>query len=113
MCIHVCKGVWATQPLEQILHWKLLWWKLGVLHSVRIARTHYPRFSPRVGLPRKIYMKGNLTAALRFSKGWVRKDDNLRTRIGCITNTIKGHQIPSNSNTVITNIFAICYLSVF
>ena len=43
------------------------------VHPVRIARIHYPRFSPRVGLPTKIHLIGNLTAALRFSKGWVRK----------------------------------------
>ena len=42
-----------------------------------------PRFVPRVGLPRNRFLIGNLTAALRFSKGWVRKDANLGLRTGC------------------------------
>ena len=42
-----------------------------------------PRFVPRVGLPRNLFLTGSLTAALRFSKGWVRKDANLGLRTGC------------------------------
>ena len=38
---------------------------------------------PRVGLPRNLFLIGSLTAGLRFSKGWVRKDLNLVMRIGC------------------------------
>ena len=53
------------------------------VHPVRIARIHYPRFVPRVGLPRNLFFIGGLTAALRFSKGWVRKDANLGLRTGC------------------------------
>ena len=53
------------------------------VHPVRIARIHYPRFVPRVGLPRNFLLIGSLTAALRFSKGWVRKDANLGLRTGC------------------------------
>ena len=37
-----------------------------VLHPVHIARIHYPRFVPRVGLPRNLCLIGSLTAALRF-----------------------------------------------
>ena len=50
---------------------------VSCLHLVRIARIHYPRFVPRVGLPRNLCLIGSLTAALRLSKGWVRKDANL------------------------------------
>ena len=32
---------------------------------------------------------GSLTAALRLSKGWVRKDLNLKMRIGCICSTCR------------------------
>ena len=53
------------------------------LHPGRIARIHNPRFVPRVGLPRNLFLIGSLTAALRFSKGWVRRDANLGLRIGC------------------------------
>ena len=53
------------------------------LHPVRIARIRLPRFVPRVGLPGNRCLIGSLTAALRFSKGWVRKDANLRLRTGC------------------------------
>ena len=60
------------------------WTVLARIHPVRIARFHVPRFSPRVGLPRDLFLIGSLTAALRFSKGWVRKDLNLRMRTGCI-----------------------------
>ena len=35
-------------------------------------------------MPRTIYLVGNLTAALRFFKGWVRKDANLGLRTGCM-----------------------------
>ena len=56
--------------------------KQTLLGPVRIARIHVTRFSPRVGLPRQLYLIGNLTAALRFAKGWVRKDANLGSRIG-------------------------------
>ena len=31
----------------------------------------------------KPFLTGSLTAALRFSKGWVRKDTNLGLRTGC------------------------------
>ena len=55
----------------------------AVIHPVRIARIPYPRFVPRVGLPRNLFLIGSLTAALRFSKGWVRKDANLGLRTGC------------------------------
>ena len=54
------------------------------LHPVRIARIRCPRFVPRVGLPRNLFLIGSLTTALRFSKGWVRKDANLGLRTGCI-----------------------------
>ena len=50
------------------------------IHPVRIARFHVPRFSPRVGLPRNLCFIGS---GVRSSKGWVQKDENLRTRIGC------------------------------
>ena len=33
----------------------------------------------------KAFFIGSLTAALRFSKGWIRKDTNLGLRTGCIT----------------------------
>ena len=38
------------------------------VHPVRITRIHVTRFSPRVGLPRKIDQIGTQTGALRFSK---------------------------------------------
>ena len=41
------------------------------------------RFLPRVGLPRNLFLIGSLTAALRLSKGWVRKYLNLVMGIGC------------------------------
>ena len=47
-----------------------------------MARFHVTRFAPRVGLPRNLLLIGSLTAALRFSKGWVRKDSNLGLRTG-------------------------------
>ena len=50
---------------------------------VRITRFHVPRFVPRVGLPRNLFLTGSLTAALGFSKGWVRKDANLGLRTEC------------------------------
>ena len=50
---------------------------LVVVHPVRIARIRLPRFVPRVGLPRNLCLIGNLTAALRCCKGWVRKGANL------------------------------------
>ena len=43
-----------------------------LIHPVRKARIHYPKVVPRVGLPRNLSLTGSLTAALRFSKGWVR-----------------------------------------
>ena len=55
--------------------------RLGV-QPVRIARFHITRFSPRVGLPRSLLLIGSLTAALRLSKGWVRKEANLGLRTG-------------------------------
>ena len=33
----------------------------------------------------ELFLIGNLTAALRFSKGWVRKDTNLGLRTGCMS----------------------------
>ena len=54
------------------------------VHPVRIARIRCPRFVPRVGLPRNRCLIGSLTAALRFSKGWVRNDANLGLRTGCM-----------------------------
>ena len=38
---------------------------------------------PRVGLPRNLFLIGSLTAALIFSKGWVRKYLNLVMGTGC------------------------------
>ena len=55
----------------------------SAIHPVRIARIRCPRFVPRVGLPRSRFLTGSLTVALRFSKGWVRKDQNLGLRTGC------------------------------
>ena len=55
-------------------------WK--VLHPVRIARIHYPRFVPRVGLG---FKEIRTLSALKTSKGWVRKDPNLGLRTGCST----------------------------
>ena len=39
-------------------------------------------FFTRVGSPRNRFLIGSLTAALRLSKGWVRKDLNLVMGIG-------------------------------
>ena len=50
------------------------------LDPVRTARIHYPRFVPRVGLRSK---EIRTLSAPRLSRGWVRKDLNLRMRIGC------------------------------
>ena len=40
-----------------------------VLHPVRIATIHCPRFVPRVGMPRNLFLIGSFTAALRFVQG--------------------------------------------
>ena len=57
--------------------------RTSCLQPVRIARIHCPRFVPRVGLPRNLFLIGSLTAAVRCSKGWVRQDANLGLRSGC------------------------------
>ena len=54
------------------------------LHPVRIARIRCPRFVPRVGSPRNLFLIGSLTAALRFSKGWVRKTRILDCELGVV-----------------------------
>ena len=41
----------------------------------------YTHIYAYIYLPRKLFLIGSLTAALRFSKGWVRKDANLGLRI--------------------------------
>ena len=56
--------------------------RLGV-HPVPITRFSLTRLVPRVGLPRNRCLIGSLIAALRFSKGWVRKKLNLVMGIGC------------------------------
>ena len=74
------------------------------LHSGRSACTPsshhsiFPHntFCPRVGLPRNFILIGSLTAALRFSKGWVRKDLNLVMGIGC-TLPVKHVRAPPRS----------------
>ena len=57
------------------------------LHPVPITIFSLTRLLPRVGLPRNLFLIGSLTAALRFSEGWVRKDLNLVMGIGCIGHT--------------------------
>ena len=47
---------------------------------IYIARIHYPRFAPRVGLR---FKEVRTLSALRISKGRVRKDPNLGLRTGC------------------------------
>ena len=60
------------------------------LHPVRIARIRLPRVVPRVGLPRNLFLIGSLTAALRFSKGWVRQTRILDCELGvCHQSTIR------------------------
>ena len=54
-----------------------------VVYPVPITRFSLTIFVPRVGLPRNLCLIGSLTAALRFSKGSVRKDLNLVMGIGC------------------------------
>ena len=54
------------------------------VHPVPITRFSLKIFCPRVGLPRNLCLIGSLTAALRFSKGWVRKDLNIILGIGRI-----------------------------
>ena len=56
----------------------------ATLHPVPITIFSLTRLFPRVGLPRNLFLIGSLTAALRFSKGWVRKDLNLVMGIGCM-----------------------------
>ena len=53
------------------------------LHPVHVIRFYVMIFSPRVGLPRKHFLIGNHRSGVRLSQGWVRKDEHLRTRIGC------------------------------
>ena len=60
------------------------WLQGASSYPVRIVRIRLPRFAPRVGLPGDRFLIGSLTAALRLSKGWVRKDPNLGLRTGCI-----------------------------
>ena len=57
-------------------------------HPVPIAIFCLTRSFPRVGLPRSLCFIGGLTAALRFSKGWVRKYHNLLMGIGCRDNIL-------------------------
>ena len=52
------------------------------IHPVAITKSSLTRLIPRVGLPRNRFLMGSLTAALRLSKGWVRKDLNLVMGIG-------------------------------
>ena len=54
-----------------------------ILHPIRIAIIHYPRFVPRVGSG---FEKIRTLSALRLSNGWVRKDPNLGLRTGSIHN---------------------------
>ena len=58
-------------------------------HMYMCTIFHVTRFSPRVGLPRNLFLIGSLTAALRLSKGWVRKDPNLGLRTGCIRSFVR------------------------
>ena len=44
-------------------------------------------------------MIGSLTAALRLSKDWVRKDANLGLRTGCSSNSNSNRTINMNSNS--------------
>ena len=53
------------------------------LHPVLITIFSLTILFPRVGLPRNLCLIGSLTAAPRFSKGWVRKDQNIAMGIGC------------------------------
>ena len=56
----------------------------GDLRPVPIATFSLGRHFPGVGLPRSLLLVGSLTAAPRFSKGWIRKDLNLVMGIGSI-----------------------------
>ena len=56
--------------------------RLPAVHPVPITIFFPTIIFPRVGLPRNLFI-GSLTAALRFSKGSVRKDLNLVMGIGC------------------------------
>ena len=53
------------------------------VHPNPITIFSLTRLVPRVGLPRNLFLISSLTAALRCSKGWVRKDLNLVMGIGC------------------------------
>ena len=73
----LCLAVFAGSEGKKLFH------RIGQIHPVRIARLRLPRFAPKVGLPRNRFLMGSLTAALRFSKGWVQKDANIGLRTGC------------------------------
>ena len=55
----------------------------GMVHPVPVTIFLLTQLFPRLGLPRSLFLIGRLTAALRFSKGWIRKDLNLVMGIGC------------------------------
>ena len=54
-----------------------------IIHPVPITMLSLTILVPRGGLPRNRFSIGSLTAALRFYKGWVRKDLNLVMGTGC------------------------------
>ena len=90
VCIYLCIYIYICHDAQHAapapyraasqLGWPYLSKATRLIHPVRIARFHVPRFSPRVGLPRNLLFIGS---GVRLSKGWVQKDENLRTRIGC------------------------------
>ena len=68
---------WRLALDGELRHQRLL------IHPVPITIFSLTRLFPRVGLPRNLLLICGLTAALRFSKGWVQKDLNLVMGIGC------------------------------
>ena len=58
--------------------------KLCMLTPSSHSKNSLSKICSKGWLAQKPLLIGSLTAALRFSKGWVRKDPNLVMGIGCI-----------------------------
>ena len=90
ICIYIYIYVWVSVLARCSPHRALARLSPARVRPIRIPRIRLPRFVPRVGLPRKPLLIGNLTAALRLFKGWVRKDANVGLRTGCEPRSARG-----------------------
>ena len=69
-------------------------WGSGEARGAATAGSHHKIFPHKTfskgWVAQEPFVIGSLTAALRFSKGWVRKDLNLVMGIGCTAGSMKG-----------------------